>query len=47
MAKQSGFKYYVSDFTAPSKAVMRPPTSGTTRADQAPSMMFRPQEVFE
>ncbi len=47
MAKQSGYKYYVSDYTQPSKAPMRPPTSGTTRADRAPSMMYKQHEIFE
>lgn len=47
MAKHSGYKYYISDYTQPAKAPMRPPTSGTTRADRPPSFFYRPQETLD
>jgi hypothetical protein len=45
MAKQSAVRYYVTDFTEPSGAPLRPPSRGPTRfASNVPSMLSRDRE---
>jgi hypothetical protein len=46
IAKQSAVRYYVTDFTAPAPAAMRPPSRGVTRfASNVPSLVGRGEEV--
>ena len=47
IAKQSAVRYYVTDFTAPAPAHMRPPSRGVTRfASNVPSMVSRDEELM-
>ena len=46
IAKQSAVRYYVTDFTAPAPATMRPPSRGVTRfASNVPTMVERGEEL--